>query len=224
MGIYLNPGNDNFRMALAAEIYVDKTMMIAETNRFIDRANKYICVSRPRRFGKTMTTNMLSAYYSKGCDSEELFKDLKISKEPGFQEKLNRYNVILVDMNSEYQNTKEADRDNLLELLTEKIKDEIRKEYPQAGLAEQDTLATALLKVHEQTGETFVFFLDEYDVLVREQVSEVFFGRYMSFLNGLFKSNTIRPAIALAYITGILPVVRDRIQSKLNNPEFPTIF
>ncbi|MCR4720581.1 MAG: AAA family ATPase [Lachnospiraceae bacterium] len=73
MGIYLNPNNENFRRTLAADIYVDKTGMIAEMNRFIDKGNNYVCNSRPRRFGKTIAGNMLSAYYSKGCDSRELF-------------------------------------------------------------------------------------------------------------------------------------------------------
>ena len=76
MGIYLNPGNENVRSILSAEIYVDKSGMISVINDFIDKGNKYICMSRPRRFGKTIAGEMISAYYSKGCDSSELFKDL----------------------------------------------------------------------------------------------------------------------------------------------------
>ena len=88
MGIYLNPKNENFRRALAADIYVDESMLIAQMNRYIDKGNNYICMSRPRRFGKTIAGNMLSAYYSKGCDSRELFAGLKISKADGYGEKL----------------------------------------------------------------------------------------------------------------------------------------
>ena len=102
MGIYLNPGYENFKRATVAEIYVDKTMMIKETNCFIDIANKFVCVSRPRRSGKTIALNMLCAYYSKGCDSSELFASFNITKDPCFGEKLNKYNVIKIDMNSEY--------------------------------------------------------------------------------------------------------------------------
>jgi hypothetical protein len=71
--------------------------------------------------------------------------------------------------------------------------------------------------VYSATNETFVIILDEYDCLVRDQFGTHLFADYLEFLNGLFKSNTLRPAISLAYITGILPVVRDRVQSKLNN-------
>ena len=217
MGIYLNPGNENFKENVIADVYVDKSMMIAEVNKLVDSANKYICVSRPRRFGKTITTNMLSAYYSRGCDSEEIFGRLKIATYTGFEEKLNRYNVIKVDVNSEYQNTKEADRDDLIEILSDKIKGELKVEFPQVSLSDRDTLATSILKVYAETGHTLILLFDEYDVLVREKVGHVLFNKYLSFLNGLFKSDTVRPAISLAYITGILPVVRDKVQSKLNN-------
>ena len=105
MGIYLNPNNENFRSILSGDIYVDKSMMIAVTNEYIDKANKYVCMSRPRRFGKTVAGEMLSAYYSKGCDSSALFKKLKISSDSGYESKRNNYNVIKLDMNSEYQNT-----------------------------------------------------------------------------------------------------------------------
>ena len=88
MGIYLNPGNENFRITLAGGRYVDKTEMLSALNHYIDTGNKYVCVSRPRRFGKTIAGNMLAAYYSKGCNSEELFSELKISKTEGYVENL----------------------------------------------------------------------------------------------------------------------------------------
>ena len=91
MGIYLNPNNENFKLDLLADIYVDKTMMIAKMNRFIDTGNSYVCVSRPRRFGKTMAGNMLAAYYSKGCDSRQLLSSFKIARDGSFEEKLNYY-------------------------------------------------------------------------------------------------------------------------------------
>lgn len=91
MGIYLNPGNVGFKLTLAADIYVDKTMLISELNKFIDRGNQYICVSRPRRFGKTIASNMMCAYYSQGCDSRDIFSKLKIAKAKNFEEYLNSF-------------------------------------------------------------------------------------------------------------------------------------
>lgn len=175
MGIYLNPGYENFEEILSADIYVDKTMMIDEINGFIDKRNKYICLSRPRRFGKTIAGNMLSSYYSKGCDSHALFEGLKISSVPDYEEKLNKYNVIKIDFNSEYQNTE--DKDDLIKILSEDINAEMRETFPDVVFAENDTLARCILKTYKASGETFIIIIDEYDVLVREQVGGELFER-----------------------------------------------
>lgn len=222
MGIYLNPGNENFAEVLnPANIYVDKTMMLDVLNSYITRGNKYICVSRPRRFGKTITQNMLAAYYSKGCDSRELFNGRKISRVDGWEHNLNRFNVIQIDLNGEYETAEE--KNDFLKNLLLKIKDEFREQFSDIQFREIDTLMDMMLRVYSLKKETFIILIDEYDVLVREQVSDALFREYMALLNGLFKNNTLKPAISLAYITGIMPVIRDKIQSKLNNFEEYTI-
>ena len=215
MGIYLNPGNEKFAETVKKKIYVDKTMMISDINRIMEEENKYICMSRPRRFGKTISGNMLAAYYSKGCDSSELFSRFKIASDSSFRDKLNKYNVIQIDMNSEYQSV--IDKSKLIEEITYAVNCELIKEFPEIDLDENESLSRSILKVYASTKEKFVIILDEYDVLVREMVSGKLFEKYLSFLNSLFKSNTLSPAIALAFITGILPIVRDKVQSKLNN-------
>ncbi len=181
MGMYLNPGYENFREMLAADIYVDKTMMIAAMNRFIDKGHKYICISRPRRFGKTITSNMLCAYYSKGCDSRELFKGLKIAEDPSFEEKLNKYNVIKLDWNFEYQNAR--NREKVFDKVTELVIDEMKKEFPDISFSAEDTLADAIRKIYSETGQTFVILMDEYDVFIRENAEKEIFSRYLSLLN-----------------------------------------
>lgn len=221
MGIYLNPDNEGFRSILSRKIYVDKTMLISVLNDFIDNDNKYICVSRPRRFGKTIASNMLCAYYSKGCDSREMFKKLKISKAKNFEKYLNKFNFIKIDVASAYQNAN-VKNDALVEL-TDFIRDEFKAQFPNVQFAHNDTMANCILRVYAATKERFVIILDEYDSLVRDQFGTHLFEEYLMFLNGLFKSDILKPAIALAYITGILPVVRDRVQSKLNNFEEYTI-
>ena len=222
MGIYLNPGNENFTRTLRSADYVDKSMMIRELNRIMETDKNYICVSRPRRFGKTIAGNMISSYFSKGCDSKELFKGLKIGKEySGLEEKLNQYNVIKIDMNSEYQGA--MDKSAMLQDLTEDIKDELRDAFPNVAIRDRDSLARSIQRIYSATKETFIIILDEYDVLVRERAPQELMDEYLGFLNGLFKSDSLRPAIALAYLTGILPIVRDKIQSKLNNFDEYTI-
>ena len=125
-------------------------------------------------------------------------------------------------MNSEYQNTK--DRENLIEVLSGKIIEEIIDEYPDVKVSPVDnTLAEAILEVYRNKLGSFIVIIDEYDVLIREQVERELLDSFLGFLNGLFKSDTLRPAISLAYLTGILPIVRDKVQSKLNNFEEYTI-
>ena len=221
MAIYLNSGNEGFRETLAGKIYVDKTMLISELNKFIDEGNKYVCVSRPRRFGKTIATRMMCAYYSKNCDSHEIFKDLKISKADNYEKYLNKLNFIKIDVASEYQNSLE--KDQMLKNLTDRVRKEFRAQFPKLKFTSKSSIANCIQDVYSATGERFVIILDEYDCLVRDNFGTGLFKDYLEFLNGLFKSETLRPAIALAYITGILPVVRDRVQSKLNNFEEYTI-
>ena len=215
MNIYLNPDNKGFRETLVKKIYVDKTMLISELNKFIDESNKYICVSRPRRFGKTIAANMLCAYYSKGCDSREIFKDLKISKADNYEKYLNKLNFIKIDVAGEYQTAPEKNK--TLQDLQVKIRREFQEQFPKIRFRKNETLANCMQQVYTKTGETFVIILDEYDSLVRMKIPQELFEEYLMFLNGLFKNDTLRPAISLAYLTGILPVVRDKVQSKLNN-------
>ncbi len=215
MGIYLNPNNENFTEILSHKIYVDKTMMLSVLNDFIKNGNKYLCISRPRRFGKTFANNMIAAYYSKGCDSRKLFAPLKIASNKDFEKNLNKFNVIKIDVNSEYRNA--TDKEKLILKITRNVRDEMQQQFPSLSFYEDDSIADCILKVYSATSEKFMILLDEYDVLIRENVSESLFTQYLDLLNGLFKSDTVRPALALAYLTGILPIVRDKGQSKLNN-------
>ena len=98
MGMFVNPGNQAFQVAVNSEIYVDKTEMLEYTNKVMNTLQGYICNSRPRRFGKSITANMLTAYYSKGCDSQDLFAGLKISEASDFKKHLNQYDVIHLDI------------------------------------------------------------------------------------------------------------------------------
>ena len=98
MGIYLNPGNEQFAVSVNSELYVDKTELIKYTNSRIGKDRPLICSSRPRRFGKTMAVTMLAAYYSKGCDSRELFQGMEIAETPDYMEYMNQYDVIHLDI------------------------------------------------------------------------------------------------------------------------------
>ena len=212
MGIYLNPGNELLKRAIRSEIFIDKSMMIAEVNKLVDTENNYICISRPRRFGKSMMGNMIAAYYSKGCDSRELFKDLEIAQDKSYEEYLNKLNVIKIDMNAEFM----SNHEEFLHVMQKRIMKDFAKAFPDVDFSDCRSFADCMLEVYAEKEETFVVIIDEYDVLVREKVPIALFNDYLQFLNAMFKNSTLSPAISLAYLTGILPIVRDKIQSKLN--------
>ena len=212
MGIYLNPNNVLLRQDRNADIFIDKSLIISELNRLINSRDKFLCVSRPRRFGKSMAGNMISAYYSKGCDSRELFKDLKIARHPSFEKYLNKLNVIKFDLNGFYMNY----GNEFLQVMQEKIMRDFTREYPDVDFSHCRNFGDCMLEIYAAMGETFVVIIDEYDVLIREEAPQSLFKDYLAFLNALFKNADLSPAISLAYLTGILPIVRDKIQSKLN--------
>ena len=215
MGIYVNPGNRQMQKALNDEIYVDKSMILKELNKKFDTGSCFMCVSRPRRFGKTMVGNLISAFYSRGADSRAIFEKLKFAGEPGWDERLNKFNVIQIDLGSFFSRYHETG--NIIGKLTELVVKDMRKEFPDVEIPDDAPIAEALVDVYCETQIPFVVIIDEYDVMVREQVSQKEFQSYLELLNSLFKGAECCEAISLAYITGIMPIVRDRVQSKLNN-------
>ena len=141
MGTYVNPGTKNFEKDINDDFYVDKSMLIKVLNTKINRRNCYRCVSRPRRFGKTMAAHMIAAYYSKGCDSHEIFSDLKISKDPSFEENVNKYTVIQLDMNDVVTNKEDR---SVTEYINKEVVYELRKAYPSALPEENVSLSKPL--------------------------------------------------------------------------------
>ena len=214
MGIYVNPNEALLRMSFNSKIYVDKSMILHELNQMLNTEDRFICVARPRRFGKTMAGNMISAYYSKKANSRPILEKLKIAQTPYFETYLNAFNVIKFDVNGFY--SKSNHNEDIVPLFTAKIRRDLKREFPECGLEDSDLLPDCIEKIYGDTGEQFVVIMDEYDVLVREQVKASIFDPYLSFLNSMFKNADIAPAFALVYLTGVLPIVRDKIQSKLN--------
>lgn len=155
-------------------------MIVSVLNKIIKSGGKYICISRPRRFGKTIAANIISSYYSKGCDSRELFSKCKISKDESFNSYLNKLNVIKLDVNSEYRNA--LDKQNLILRLTRNIRDEFIQQFPELKFYDDFSVADCISKVFEATGEKFIILMDEYDVLVRENVGDSLFTQYLDFL------------------------------------------
>ena len=216
MGRFVNPDNSAFRVTLNSKIYVDKTELLEYTNSVLDTMDAYICNSRPRRFGKSITANMLTAYYSKGCDSEEMFALLTIGKKNDFRKHLNRYDVIHIDIQWFLSNVNKLDY--IVEYITDTVLAELRECYPEVITTGVVTLPDALSRIKNATGQKFIVIIDEWDVLIRDEAANIRVqNEYISFLQGMFKGTEPTKYIQLAYLTGILPIKKDKTQSALNN-------
>ncbi len=211
MGLYLNQNNALFQEAVNSEIYVDKTLLIKELNKIVCTSDKYVCISRPRRFGKSIAANMLTAYYSKGCDSKELFAPYKISQSESFEKHLNKYNVISFDMQKFLVKTKSVEE--MLEEMEDEILDELLLEYPELEKYKRLDISKAVGKIFASTGVPFVFVIDEWECVLRYYSSESEQRKYLDYLYALFKG---QPYVALAYMTGILPIKKYGVHSALN--------
>ena len=216
MGRFVNPDNSAFQVALNSEIYVDKTGLLEYTNKVLNTKQGFICNSRPRRFGKSMTADMLTAYYSKGCDSKEMFSKLTISNSKDFQRHLNQYDVIHLDI--QWFLSLSSNSSDVISLITQSILKELRENYSKELSQEVTTLPDALSCIKQETGQKFILIIDEWDVLIRDEaMNQNVQKEYIDFLRGILKGSEPTKYIQLAYLTGILPIKKIKTQSSLNN-------
>lgn len=210
MGIYLNPGTIEFQESINSEIYVDKTMLIERTNAALRTKQKYMCISRPRRFGKSMAADMLAAYYGKDYDSAALFDGLEISHCETFSTHLNKYNVFKINMQEFLSMTQNVDE--MLKVLQKRLLKELKYKYPE--YVDSDNLVFVMQDIFSYTGQSFIILIDEWDCLFREyKEDEEAQRKYLDFLRVWLKDKAY---IALAYMTGILPVKKYGTHSALN--------
>ena len=213
MGMYLNVGNDGFR-SVRKGLYVDKTGLISFVNAALGTKEKLICVSRPRRFGKSYAAQMLCAYYDKNCDSDSLFRDLKIAQDPSYQEHRNRYDVIYLDVTWFISTAPRLEE--VVGYLQEQVVRELAEAFPM--VEESASLPMMLSRTAEATGHRFIILIDEWDALFREEKNETESQReYVQLLRGLFKSSQTDRMIEGAYMTGILPIKKYGTQSALTD-------
>lgn len=216
MGRFVNPNNSAFQVALNSPIYVDKTGLIAYTNSVLATMQGYICNSRPRRFGKSYAANMLTAYYSRGCDSEAMFAGLEISKSADFKKHLNKYDVIHIDI--QWCIEPAGGVENVVPYISEKTISELEAYYPNILAEKTTSLPDALSQINTAVEKKFIIIIDEWDVLIRDEAANAKVQEdYINFLRGMFKGTEPTKYIQLAYLTGILPIKKQKTQSALNN-------
>ena len=223
MGAYLNPGNNGYREILQSE-YVDKTGLIALINHTLGTREKLSCISRPRRFGKSYAAKMLCAYYDCSCDSRELFDDKKIARSRDYLTHLNQYHVISLDITGFISSAIIMDMtlSNVPNMMADAVCRELTESYPEL---EGKSLADTLIGCVEKSGKKFVFVIDEWDALIREEKGDTMVQKkYLNSLRGWFKNNNFTSrVVAAAYMTGILPIKKDGSQSAISDFKEMTI-
>ena len=212
MGSYLNPGNRSFQISLNSKIYIDKSELISYTNSVINTAQRFVCVSRPRRFGKSMAAEMLAAYYGRCMDSSGQFDHLAIAGDTSYREHLNQYNVIFLNVQQFLSRTHNIAK--MKSLIENYLVKELSLAYPDIHFFDASDLIGCLMDVFDATNVAFIFIIDEWDCIFREYKYDIDSQRlYLDFLRNLLKDQSY---VALAYMTGILPIKKYGTHSALN--------
>ena len=204
--------NNSFTEVANYKYFVDKSELIEKVNENIKTPSKYICITRPRRFGKTINAMMLACYYSKNSDFKKLFDKLEISKSESYLEHLNKHNVIFItwcNPTKEYKTFDEYMDGFISQLILD-----LKEEFPNAKINDNDALGKIFEDIYTQTGENFIFILDEWDYIFNNNLFEhKDREEFLEFLKKLLKD---KPYVELAYMTGVLPIAKYSSGSALN--------
>lgn len=212
MGIYFNPNNESFTRAKNSQVYIDKTGLLAFLNKRLSTEGNCIALSHARRFGKSHAAGMIDAYYSLGSDSQNLFKDTKIAKDAEYKKYLNKFNVIHLDISAFW----DYHKDDIVEKIIEYVYKDFREVFD-GELDYQDNISYTLMTIYKKTRIPFVIIIDEWDCVIRNSDDQKLIHKYLQFLHSMFKSEESKAFLALAYITGILPIKKIKDESALNN-------
>ena len=218
MGIYIDKGNNLFRQ-VRNSTYIDKSCLISVVNSTLFTEQRCSCVTRSRRFGKSIAANMLCAYYDRTCDSHALFEDLNISRDPSYEKYINKFPVIkldITDFTTRYKNDI-----TIVDKMQEALKKDILKVYTSVIPSDFDgDFMDMLIDINQATGDTFIMVIDEWDAICREFTPESkVMDSYVDWLRRMFKGGDTKSVFAGVYLTGILPIKKYNTESALNNFE-----
>lgn len=214
MGTYLNSITPYtlYKSESLSPYFVDKTLMLRELFPYVSAGNRHICITRPRRFGKTIMANMISSFFQKASDSSDVFDSLTISQVDDYRRYKNQYNVIRIDFSKLPRNCDSYTQ--YIERIEALLIEDVKEAYPQVKINEADAIGDILESVFVQCGEKFIFVLDEWDFIFhRDFINEIDKEKYVAFLSNLLKD---RPYVVLSYMTGILPIAKYSSGSELN--------
>ena len=206
--------NNSFTEAFNCEYFVDKTEIIAEINKLISTNGKFLCITRPRRFGKTINAMMLESYYSKNADFKNIFDKLKIANSGSYLQHLNKHNVIYLQLNELPNVSTNVTYEDFINRYKNLLFEDIKELWPNINIDKNKALSDIFNKIYSETGEGFIFIIDEWDFIFNNN----FFSKeeresFLLFLKDLLKD---RPYVELCYMTGVIPIAKHSTGSALN--------
>ena len=214
MGTYLNSITPYtlYKSESLSPYFVDKTLMLRELFPYVSAGNRHICITRPRRFGKTIMANMIRSFFQKASDSSDVLDSLALSQVDDYRRYKNQYNVIRIDFSKMPRNCDSYTQ--YIERIEALLIEDVKEAFPQVKINEADAVGDILESVFVQCGEKFIFVLDEWDFIFhRDFINEIDKEKYVAFLSNLLKD---RPYVVLSYMTGILPIAKYSSGSELN--------
>ena len=215
MGIYLNSRTAYtlYKSETEKPYFVDKSRMLEELFPLVKTGNNHICITRPRRFGKTVMANMIASFFSKAYDAQDIFQGLQIANIVDYEKYRNQFSVIHISFNE--LGGRCTSYAQYIERIEKRLMKDLKKEYPEADIDEEESAAEILLELYaENDTAQFVFVLDEWDFIFHQSfITENDKREYLMFLRNLLKD---RPYVLLAYMTGILPIAKYSSGSELN--------
>lgn len=215
MGFYLNSQNAYtlYKNETAKPYFVDKSKMLEELFPFVQEGSSYICITRPRRFGKTVMANMIASFFSIACESEDIYNPLNIAKSADYRRYLNQYHVIHISFNELPKNCRSYEQ--YIQRIEARLVKDLKTEYPDVDFDENESLWDIFSEIYVDNPDIrFIFVLDEWDFIFhRNFVTEDDKKHYVMFLSNLLKD---KPYVLLTYMTGILPIAKYSSGSELN--------
>lgn len=214
MSYFLNGNfkNNEFELISNDKYFVDKTKFIEDINALIGLKDRFVCITRPRRFGKTINAMMLASYYSKNADFKDLFDKLEISKKTSYLKHLNKHNVIYITLNEvpKANCTYEEFIGRYISLMLADLKES----YSDLDFNKNLSISDVFAQVHQKYNQNFIFIIDEWDYIFNNNLfSNEDRENFLQFLKDLLKD---KPYVELAYMTGVLPIAKYSSGSALN--------
>lgn len=215
MGNYLNARTayDAYRRECGSPYFVDKSRLLDELIQRMETTANYICITRPRRFGKSVAANMIACFFSRECRAEDIFDRLRIAQTDSYRSNVGKHDVIFISFNELPRKCRNYEE--YIDRISDRLLEDLRNAYPKAGIHEKDAVWDALLSVYQAyDSKRFIFVLDEWDFIFhRNFVTDRDKADYIDFLSNLLKGKAY---VSLAYMTGILPIAKYSSGSELN--------